>query len=104
MPQQRPQSAKPASRGFNVDDSDSQQGPLLQGGSVASPIRDVRLNLSDNEHFYKSPPARMAQRPTSAPPARAAVPGTVLTSPVTAAGAKIGIRFRFPTLLGPLVM
>lgn len=98
--QQRPQSAKPSSRGFTVDGSDSRQDPLLLGGSYASPIRDARLNFIDNEHFYKSPlQARMAQRPTSAPPARAIVPWTVLHSPITAAAAKIGIFL--PTLLGP---
>ena len=78
----RPQSAKPARRAsalsFDVSFDDADDDPL----SRSAPIRDVRLNLEDNESFYKSPQRTRGreQRPISAPPERACLPGTVLSS------------------------
>jgi hypothetical protein len=75
---QRPQSAQPARRAsaLSFDDADD------DGLGRSAPVRDVRLNLADNESFYRSPKRTRgsAQRPTSAPPERAYLPGTVLSN------------------------
>ena len=75
---QRPQSAKPARRASALSFDDADDDPL----SRSAPIRDVRLNLEDNESFYKSPQRTRGRdkRPISAPPERACLPGTVLSS------------------------
>ena len=74
----RPQSAKPARRASALSCDDADDDPLTR----SAPIRDVRLNLEDNESFYKSPQRTRGreQRPISAPPERACLPGTVLSS------------------------
>jgi hypothetical protein len=78
MTVERPQSAKPERRASALSFDDADADPL----SRSAPIRDVRLNLADNESFYKSPQRTRGreQRPISAPPERACLPGTVLSS------------------------
>ena len=76
MHRARPQSARPARRVGN-DDNDETRGE----GAAVMPTRDIRLNMQDNMSFYKSPVRSRREssaRPTSAPPARAFIPGLLL--------------------------
>ena len=74
----RPQSAQPTRRASALSFEDADDDAL----GLSAPIRDVRLNLADNESFYRSPQRTRgsAQRPTSAPPERARLAGTVLSN------------------------
>jgi hypothetical protein len=80
----RPQSALPSSR-REIQEEKEGSGDVEK---YRVPTRDIRLNLQDNESFYRAPSAARSRReptskhpssrPTSAPPVRTFVPGVLL--------------------------
>ena len=63
------------------DDNDNDDNDETRDAASRVPTRDIRLNMQDNMSFYKSPVRSRREptsRPTSAPPARAFIPGLLL--------------------------